>query len=233
MVGASLGVPLVVVMRWLLVGGAEIWVDQGIGEALVQSVGYGVYGAAGCVLLALPVAWMTVRHPGAFSRVADAANYVASSIPGIVVALALTTVVIRVLPQVYQTVALVVTAYVVLFIPRALVTLRAGLAQAPERLEEAARALGRPPLNAVVTITLRRAAPSMLVAFALVFLAVVNELTATLLLSPAGTGTLATRFWSLSLDLDYAAAAPFAAIMIVMSAPVTYLLLRQATAGGR
>ena len=73
----------------------------------------------------------------------------------------------------------------------------------------------------------------MLVAFALVFLAVVNELTATLLLSPAGTGTLATRFWSLSLDLDYAAAAPFAAIMIVMSAPVTYLLLRQATAGGR
>lgn len=232
-VGASLGVPLVVVMRWLLVGGAEAWADAGLGEALAQSVGYGVYGAAGCVLLALPVAWLTVRHPGAFSRVADAANYVASSIPGIVVALALTTVVIRVLPQVYQTVALVLAAYVVLFIPRALVTLRAGLAQAPERLEEAARALGRPPLNAVVTITLRRAAPSMLAAFALVFLAVVNELTATLLLSPAGTGTLATRFWSLSLDLDYAAAAPFAAIMIVMSAPVTYLLLRQATAGGR
>ena len=82
-------------------------------------------------------------------------------------------------------------------------------------------------------MTLRRMLPSFVAAFALVFLAVVNELTATLLLSPAGTSTLATRFWSLGLDLDYAAAAPFAMIMIVMSAPMTYLLLRQTAAVGR
>lgn len=229
----SLGVPLAVVTRWLVVGGAEVWRDPQLAEALGQSVGYGLYGAAGCVVLALPVAWLTIRYPGRAARVMEAGNYVASSLPGIVVALALTAVSVRVLPQIYQTVVLVLIAYVLLFIPRAVVTLRAGLAQAPERLEEAARALGRPPLLAIPAVTLRRMVPSFLAAFALVFLAVVNELTATLLLSPAGTSTLATRFWSLGLDLDYAAAAPFAMIMIVMSAPMTYLLLRQTAAVGR
>lgn len=229
----SLGVPLGVVTRWLVVGGVEAWADPHLVEAFGQSVGYGLYGAAGCVVLALPVAWLTIRHPGRPARVLEAGNYVASALPGIVVALALTVVAVRVLPPIYQTVVLVLVAYVLLFIPRAVVTLRAGLAQAPERLEEAARALGRPPAVAITVVTLRRMLPSFVAAFALVFLAVVNELTATLLLSPAGTSTLATRFWSLGLDLDYAAAAPFAMIMIVMSAPMTYLLLRQTAAVGR
>ncbi|WP_372459514.1 ABC transporter permease [Dietzia aurantiaca] len=229
----SLGVPVFVVGRWLVVGGTEVWANPDLPEAFAQSVGYGFYGGLGCVLLALPVAWLTIRYPGPTARLVESGNYIASSVPGIVVALALTTVSIHVLPQIYQTVVLVLAAYVLLFLPRAVVTLRAGLAQAPERLEEAARSLGCPPWRAVLTVTIRRMMPSMVVAFALVFLAVLNELTATLLLSPAGTSTLATRFWALGLDLDYAAAAPFAMIMIVMSAPMTYLLLRQTAAGGR
>ena len=62
---------------------------------------------------------------------------------------------------------------------------------------------------------------------ALVFIAVSTELTATLMLSPTGTATLATRFWSASSELDYAGAAPYAAIMVIVSLPVTYLLFRQ------
>jgi iron(III) transport system permease protein len=37
------------------------------------------------------------------------------------------------------------------------------------------------------------------------------------------------RFWSLASELDYAAAAPYAAIMVVLTLPITMLLLRQAT----
>ena len=46
------------------------------------------------------------------------------------------------------------------------------------------------------------------------FLGVVNELTATLLLAPNGTRTLATQFWTHVNDLDYAQAAPYALLMI-------------------
>jgi iron(III) transport system permease protein len=61
---------------------------------------------------------------------------------------------------------------------------------------------------------------------ALVFIAVTTELTATLLLAPTGTRTLATAFWDASAALDYAAAAPYAAALVALSAPMAYLLLR-------
>jgi len=47
------------------------------------------------------------------------------------------------------------------------------------------------------------------------------------LLAPIGTTTLATRFWSLTGSIDYVAAAPYAAMMILISTPVTYLLLQK------
>ena len=56
-----------------------------------------------------------------------------------------------------------------------------------------------------------------------------TELTATLLLAPTGTRTLAMRFWSLSSELDYAAAAPYALLLVLLAIPVTLVLYRQAT----
>jgi iron(III) transport system permease protein len=147
--------------------------------------------------------------------------------PGIVVGLAFVTVSIRMVPSMYQTSALLIAAYVLLFLPRALVNIRAGLAQAPKELDEAAQALGKPPLVSFVRVTLRLTAPAAAGGAALVFLAIVNELTATLLLSPNGTRTLATEFWSKSSEIDYAGAAPYALLMIVISAPMTYLLFQQ------
>jgi iron(III) transport system permease protein len=72
-------------------------------------------------------------------------------------------------------------------------------------------------------------APGLGAGAALVFLAVVTELTSTLLLAPIGTETLATQFWSKSSAVAYGAAAPYAAMMVVISAPATLLLTRAMT----
>ena len=48
-------------------------------------------------------------------------------------------------PGIYQTSGVLIAAYVLLFLPRALVNIRSGLAQAPKELDEAAQSLGRPP----------------------------------------------------------------------------------------
>ena len=56
-------------------------------------------------------------------------------------------------------------------------------------------------------------------------------LTATLLLAPNGTRTLAMQFWSHTNDLDYAQAAPYALLMVGLSLPVTLLLFRSARLG--
>jgi iron(III) transport system permease protein len=101
------------------------------------------------------------------------------------------------------------------------------MAQAPPQLIEAARALGSGPFEAFRRVLLPLTLPGALAGFALVFIATSTELTATLLLAPTGTRTLATAFWSASETLDYAGAAPYALAMIVVSAPLTYLLLRR------
>ncbi|NVZ79878.1 ABC transporter permease subunit, partial [Pseudomonas gingeri] len=87
--------------------------------------------------------------------------------------------------------------------------------------------------RALWSITLRLAAPGAAAGAALVFLAITNELTATLLLAPNGTRTLATGFWALTSEIDYAGAAPYALIMILLSLPLTGLLYYQSkrTAG--
>ncbi|MGR9791974.1 ABC transporter permease subunit, partial [Escherichia coli] len=87
---------------------------------------------------------------------------------------------------VYQTEVTLFLAYLLMFMPRALINLRAGIAQAPVELENVARSLGRSPARALWSITMRLAAPGAAAGAALVFLGVSNELTATLLLSPLG-----------------------------------------------
>lgn len=220
----SIGVPLLSVLRWLVTGGSAVWTDRYLTVALAQSLGYGLAAGLIACVAALPISVLAVRFPGALVRALESITYVTSSLPALVVALAFVTVTIRFVPVLYQTSALAVLTYVVVFLPRAVVSVRAGIAQAPRHLEEAARSFGLPPLLAFVWTTMRFAAPSALAGGALVFLGVVNELTATLLLAPNGTRTLATQFWSKVNDIDYLGAAPYATLMVVISLPMTYLL---------
>ena len=196
-------------------------------DALLQTLDYGLVGAAVTTTLAFPLAYLVIRHPGPLSKILEAVNYISSSMPGIVVALALVTITVHNVPAIYQSSLVLVAAYALLFMPRALVNLRAGLAQVPRELDEAAQALGKAPIVAFLRVTLRLAAPAAAGGAALVFLGIVNELTATLLLAPNGTRTLATQFWSLSSEIDYVGAAPYALLMILLSAPMTYLLFVQ------
>ncbi|KOY02398.1 ABC transporter permease [Pseudomonas nunensis] len=229
----ALGVPLITLGKWLIAGGSEVWQWDELLPALEQTLLLGVAGAALTTCAAIPIAWLSIRSPGRLQRVLESCNYITSSLPGIVVALALVTVTIHFARPIYQTTITVLLAYLLMFLPRALVSLRAGIAQAPVELENMARSLGRSPGRALWLITLRLAAPGAAAGAALVFLAITNELTATLLLSPNGTRTLATGFWALTSEIDYAAAAPYALVMILLSLPLTGILYHQSkrTAG--
>jgi iron(III) transport system permease protein len=229
----ALGVPLVTLGRWLMAGGAAVWRPAEIVPALFQTLALGLAGALLTTLAAVPMAWLSIRAPGRLQRVLEACNYLVGSLPGVVVALALVTVTVRVALPLYQTAATVLLAYMLMFLPRALISLRAGISQAPVEMEQVARSLGRTPAGALWSVTLRLAAPGAAAGAALVGLGITNELTATLLLAPNGTHTLATSFWAYSGEIDYAAAAPYALIMVLLSLPMTWLLYAQSkrTAG--
>ena len=141
-----MGVPVLSIGRWLWIGGTEVWVLDDRHRAGPDD---GLAGGAAVltVVLALPIAIARGQVRPAASRAVEATNYVTSSLPGIVTALALVTVTIRWSPPLYQTVASARRAYVLLFMPRALVNLRSGLAQVPVGLEEVAQSLGKSPAS--------------------------------------------------------------------------------------
>lgn len=229
----ALGVPLLTLGHWLLAAGIAPWQAPELLPSLRQTLELAALGALLTTCAAVPVAWLSIRMPGPLLRLLESCNYIASSLPGIVVALALVTLTVKLARPIYQTSISLFLAYALMFLPRALVSLRAGIAQAPVELENIARSLGRSPLQALWRVTLRLAAPGAAAGAALVFLAISNELTATLLLAPNGTLTLATGFWATTSEIDYAAAAPYALLMILLSLPLTGLLYHQSrvTAG--
>ncbi|KEY58541.1 iron ABC transporter permease [Serratia sp. DD3] len=229
----ALGVPFITLSRWLLLGGTAVWNNPQLWPAIWQTLTLATSGAVIITLCAIPTAWLSIRYPSKLYRVLEACNYITSSLPGIVVALALVTITIHAIRPIYQTEITLLLAYLLMFMPRALINLRAGIAQAPVELENVARSLGRTPLQALFSTTLRLAAPGAAAGAALVFIAITNELTATLLLAPNGTRTLATGFWALTSEIDYVAAAPYATLMVLLSLPLTWFLYSQSkrTAG--
>lgn len=220
----GLGVPLLTILRWLDFGGVGVWPALEIMPAFVETLLLALAGGVLATAAAGSVAWLSVRAPNRLQGVLEACHFYVGSLPGVIIALALVTLTVRIAFPLYQTYVTLLFAYMLMFLPRAITGLRASLAQVPVELEQAATALGRSPFTVVRKITLRLSAPGMAASVALVALGITNELTATLMLSPNGTRTLATEFWAKTSELDYTAAAPYAVMMIALSLPLSLLL---------
>ncbi|HEV2075163.1 MAG TPA: ABC transporter permease subunit, partial [Thermoleophilaceae bacterium] len=176
---------------------------------------------------AVAVALLATRHPGRLARLVERLSYSGYALPGIVVALALVFFGTRVAVPLYQTLAMLVFALAVLFLPLAIGATRAALLQVSPRVEEAARGLGRRPLGVLATVTAPLAASGVLAGAALVLLTALKELPATLILSPIGFDTLATRIWhETSVGFYERAAFPSLALLLVSAVPLYVLSAR-------
>ncbi|MFI5065930.1 MAG: ABC transporter permease [Streptosporangiales bacterium] len=223
----SLGVPVGSCVYWMAAGGRASLTGVSMPSAALTTALYGLLSAGLATLMALPVALLAVRHPGGARRFLERSTYLVLAMPGVVIALALSYFTERYLGGFgYQTAPLLILAYAIMFFPLALVGVKASLARAPVSLDEVARSLGQPRLKVLVRVTLRLAGPGLVAAFCLVFLSVITELTATLILIPTGVQTLASQFWVYETNLSYGQAAPFALVMIAVAAIPSWVLGR-------
>jgi iron(III) transport system permease protein len=163
--------------------------------ARVLSLGYAVPGAVIAVGILLPVGWLQQRWPQAG-----------------VAALATGTV------------AGLMYAYLVRFSAVALQSVEAGYARVPPSIDETARLLGGGARRIFVELHLPLLKRSALAAALLVFVDVMKELPATLVLRPFGSDTLAVVAYNLARDERLAEAAlPSLAIVAVGLIPVMLL----------
>ncbi|WP_435879213.1 ABC transporter permease [Streptomyces tuirus] len=221
--------PLGTLGYWLAVGSSATWDLGGLARTAWATFGVAAAGAGLTTLLALPVGVIAARHRGRAARLLEQSAYAGHALPGITVALALVFFAVRYAYPLYQQLPLLVGAYAVLFLPVAVAATRAAVLQAPPVLEDVARSLGRRPWQVLREVTVPLAAPGVAAGAALTFVVCMKELPATLLLRPTGMDTLATRLWTETGAGSFAAAAPYAAALILLAAVPSYLLGRHRT----
>ncbi|MEV5312449.1 iron ABC transporter permease [Streptomyces sp. NPDC052610] len=233
----ALGVPAASLARWFGEGVSRPGSLTGLAAAAGNSLTVSAAGAGLTMLLALPLGLLGARAPGPVAALLDRLAYLSHALPGLVIGLSLVFFGINVAYPLYQSVWLLALAYAALFLPLAVAAIGAAALQAPPALEEVARSLGRRRLHVLRTVTVPLAAPGIGAAAVLVFLTCMKELPATLLLRPTGMDTLATELWSRTSVSAYAAAAPHAALLVLLAAVPTWWLSARtsvlATGGGR
>jgi iron(III) transport system permease protein len=183
----------------------------------INSVTVSAAAALVAAAAAVPVAYLSARYPSRLVAVLERATYIGYAVPGVVIGLSLIYFSTRYVGVAYQTLPLIVFAYVVLYLPQAVGSTRTGVLHVNPRLVEAARSLGCPPLKAFRHVVLPLIVPGIAAGAALVFLTAMKELPATLLLGPAGFETLATFIWRIERNALYGFAAVPALVLLFVS----------------
>ena len=101
----ALIIPLGVLLHWLARGLSQGETFSGLAPAVLHSLEAAALAGAVAVAAALPIAIVVVRRPGWLSALIDRASYTGYALPGVVVAFAMIFFSLRVVPGLYQTLA--------------------------------------------------------------------------------------------------------------------------------
>lgn len=192
----SLGLPLIVLVHWLVRGLEAGQLPPSIWQETARSVGASTGAAIIAAAVALPVAMVTTRIRGRYSDAIETSIWGVYALPHIAVGVAVVAFALSTARPLYQTLGLLIVTYVIMFMAQSMSATQDSLLRASPDLEDASRGLGKGPLATLTRITIPIATPGLVAGAALVFLSVMKELPATLLLRPNGFETLAIRIWS-------------------------------------
>ncbi|GAW91000.1 ABC transporter permease [Calderihabitans maritimus] len=223
----SLVIPVLTIAYWLVRGVAAGESLRLLLKPVWNSFYISAVAAVVTAVAALPVMLLSVRKPGKLSHALERLTYIGYGQPGVAIALALVFFGIKYARPLYQTMTLLVFAYMVQFLPQAGGAIRASLLRINPRIEEAARSLGRSSMEVMATITWPLMRSGFFGGMIIVFLSVMKELPITMILGPTGFQTLATVVWGAMEEGFYARAAlPSLLLVLVSLLSVTGLLKR-------
>ena len=168
----------------------------------ISGMGYAIPGTVIAVGVMLPLAWVDTMVDSYFRSHFDVST-------GLILS---------------GTLFALLFAYTVRFLAVSLKTVDAGLTKIKPSMEEAGRSLGLSEFRLLRKVHIPMMRGSLLAAFLLVFVDVLKELPATLILRPFNFNTLAIRAYELANEERLAdAACPSLAIVLVGIIPVIYL----------
>lgn len=212
----SLGLALAAALLALLFGlfmayGKRLRGSLGVAAAVrVAGMGYAVPGTVIAVGVLIPFAWVDNRIDAWMRASFDISTGLLLS----------------------GTLAALLFAYTVRFLAVSLQTVEAGLGKIKSSMDDAARSLGLSPNQVLARIHMPIMRGSLLTALLLVFVDVLKELPATLILRPFNFNTLAVRAFELASD-ERLAESSTAALAIVLVGIIPVILLSRSITRSR
>ncbi|WP_241984174.1 ABC transporter permease [Aliidiomarina sedimenti] len=195
----------VVLALWLCYGKRRSPTRMVRGSVGMATLGYAIPGVVIAVGVMVPLAWLD-------NRFIDITEFLFGWNPGLILS---------------GTIVALIFAYAVRFLSISIQTVDSGLSQIRHSMDESARVLGLSPREVLKRIHFPLLRTSILTASILVFVDVLKELPATIVLRPFNFNTLAVRAYEMAGDERLADAGP-PALMIVLAGLIPVILLSRA-----
>lgn len=208
-----------------------------LAEMARHSFVLGVLAAFVAVMLALAVAYGRRLRPSPLNRLLARVAGIGYAVPGVVVALGVLIPLVwidrHVAGPLFGTglvlsgsLVAVVYGYQVRFLALALGLVRSGLERIRPSLDDAARTLGRSPSGTLRSVHLPMLRGTLAASAVLVFVEVIKELPATLILRPFDFDTLAVRVYQLASDERLSEASSGGLVLILVGLVPVVMLSR-------
>lgn len=230
-------------LGWWSIERYEVWLDGNFWSLVGNTVTLAVIAAVVTVLLALWLCYGKRRMPVPMVRSSVGLATLGYAIPGVVIAVGVMVPLAWLDNRLISlsefafgfnpgllfsgTIVALIFAYTVRFLSVSIQTVDSGLSQIRHSMDESARVLGLAPREILSRIHFPLLRTSILTASILVFVDVLKELPATLVLRPFNFNTLAVRAHEMASDERLADAGP-PALMIVMAGLIPVILLSRA-----
>jgi iron(III) transport system permease protein len=232
----AIGAPMIAIIDWAVDGlfresrgGRPLTIDQAdVLEATRNTVMVSAITAFVAVLAVIPIAFVVGRYRSKAGTLSHAIVIATFALPGILIALSMRFWTLRsdwAYDNFSDTMLLLVFAYVVRFGALAIGAVLIAVEAVPLQLHDAAKTLGAGKLRRLRTIDLPNMAPGILAGAGLVLLSTMKELPISLLISPLGFSTLATRIFTSFEDAFVAEAGIMALVLVSLSCLLTWVLV--------
>ena len=222
----GVGTPLGVMLHWLFTRITARQVEYSALTFTLNTLGLSGAVTLLSVIIALPLAALVRSSSSGINRVLTRLPLVPFALPGIVVGLATVFFTTQFLPVLYQTLPILIIAYLLRFLPISITATATAFREVNWRLVETAESLGATGWQVLVRLRLPLSRTGVLSGGALVFLAVMKELPIGLMLAPTGFHTLSYRIWSAYQEAIFSQIGLPGLILMVVSLLSIDLILR-------
>jgi len=191
-----------------------------------NTFGIGITALVILVVIAVLVAYLTVRRPGPLSNALDTMTMVPYVVPGLVIGIALVTAFSQRPLLLTGTFAIMVIALTIRRLPYSVRSTTALMYQLSPSVEEAAISLGASKFRTFTRIVVPALAPGILSGAVLSWVTIITELSTTLFLYNTSTQTLSLGIYAEVIRGQMGTAAALSTLLLVLTMLSLVLLMR-------